>query len=554
MGVVYYKRISTYEGDITADRSLRCDEVDGNFYFLRGYDIDTIGFDAETNILQLQRVNGDKLTVDLTQPAGDVSFSFDEATGTLYVTTPDGTKSIADYVSADDGVYVAVDGTLEGNGMVGNPLRISSIERTGMLSAADEYRDLNESDTTLTPEDAETEHIRKGYRILTKEKTTKFGYLYNFESVKAINQALEGSNWRVPSKDDWDKMLNSIEDECSEAPIHGSDTSNAWLGEKAGQKLKATWMWKPSTPETTGTDEYGFEALPLGYIDSDVTNLNAFKASAVFWTSTIEDDNEDVWTKRLDFDHADVRQSSWEPECYLSLRLVKDWDGAVYESEYIPSLGVTTPCVVIGDMVWTKTNVSAKQFEGIVPDEWSELTPEEKDTREVFYLNEWNGKTWTKRQLTDGQTIILKAYNDPQQGLLEYHEFITLSRDGGIHVELMDFASFIEGASEERIHNLEVRSQEQAQEIAALQEQLATANTRIDDLVSALTETNERITELINSGFSDIIRDKVVNMLWGSDRQITLYYLDSDGFPTDRLEAEHIKIGFAPDAQFVAGD
>ena len=49
MGVIYYKHESVYSGDTTVDRSLRCDEVDGNFFFLRGYDLSTVGVDSETN-------------------------------------------------------------------------------------------------------------------------------------------------------------------------------------------------------------------------------------------------------------------------------------------------------------------------------------------------------------------------------------------------------------------------------------------------------------------------------------------------------------------------
>ena len=561
MGVTYYKRISKYEGDITANKSLRCDEVDGNFYFLRGYDINTIGYDRDANELILTRVDGEEVRVDISQPQPEVSFSFDEDTKVLYVTTPDGTKSISEYISAESGVIVAVDGTLEGNGTISNPLRISSVERSGMLAAADEYRDLTEDDTTLTAEMAIEEGLSRGHRILTKEKTSKFGALYNFETVKEVMTALRDSVWRVPTKDDWDKMLTSIEpDPCyDEAKDHHSTASNAWLGEKAGQKLKSTWLWRESSPETQGTDDYGFEALPLGFKVSNDSHMDlvGYKSLAIFWTSTIEDDNEDVWTKRLDYDHADVNQTSNEPENMFALRLVRDvvTDEGVgaCESEYIPSLGITVPCTRINTTIWTSCNVLLKQYDGW--NAWDDVDVEQKDVKESFYINEWDGKTWVKRQLVDGQTIILKACEDPQQGTLKYHEFITYSNDGGIHVELKDFADFINTQSEERIRNVEIHADENTAAINQLNEQLSATTVELNNKITALeqdlVQANTRISEL-EAQLDDKIKLSIANILRGVPKQIKLTYVDEYDAEVQIEDATNIKIGFAPDAQFIA--
>ena len=564
MGVTYYKRISGYEGDITANRSLRCDEVDGNFYFLRGYDINTIGFDKDTNELILTRVNGEIVRVDISQPEGDVTFSFDEDTKVLYVTTPDGTKSISEYISAESGVQVAVDGTLEGNGTLRNPLRISGVERSGMLSAADEYRDLTTDDSTLTPELAIEEGLRKGYRILTKENTSKFGALYNFDTVKQIMEALEDSVWRVPSKEDWDKMLNSIEPDCDEdAKNHDSNRSNEWLGKEAGRKLKSTWLWRESTPETKGTDDYNFEALPVGFKVSNDPQMElvGFKSMTVFWTSTVEDDNEDVWTKRLDYNRAEVNQTSNEPENMFSLRLVRDVipeDGSsVRESEYIPSLGVTVPCTRINTTVWTSCNVLLKQFEG-----WSDWD-ETEDVKECFYINEWDGVTWVKRQMVDGQTIILKSFDDPEQGELKYHEFITLSNDGGIHVTLKDFADFIDMEVDERIRRVERRTEENTTAINQLDEELSASTealtAQIRTLELALDAANTRIDEL-EAQLVESIKLGIVQLLRGTHQEIKITLKDENGGEIPREDIEErigdlkeIVIGFADDAGFIAG-
>ena len=433
-----------------------------------------------------------------------------------------------------------------------------------MLSAADEYRDLTTDDSTLTPELAIEEGLRKGYRILTKENTSKFGALYNFDTVKQIMEALEDSVWRVPSKEDWDKMLNSIEPDCDEdAKNHDSNRSNEWLGKEAGRKLKSTWLWRESTPETKGTDDYNFEALPVGFKVSNDPQMElvGFKSMTVFWTSTVEDDNEDVWTKRLDYNRAEVNQTSNEPENMFSLRLVRDVipeDGSsVRESEYIPSLGVTVPCTRINTTVWTSCNVLLKQFEG-----WSDWD-ETEDVKECFYINEWDGVTWVKRQMVDGQTIILKSFDDPEQGELKYHEFITLSNDGGIHVTLKDFADFIDMEVDERIRRVERRTEENTTAINQLDEELSASTealtAQIRALEQALDAANTRIDEL-EAQLVENIKLGIVQLLRGTHQEIKITLKDENGGEIPREDIEErigdlkeIVIGFADDAGFIAG-
>ena len=52
-----------------------------------------------------------------------------------------------------------------------------------------------------------------GYRIVTKEQVDTFGELYPLSAVEKIQKKLTeiGSQWRVPSKDDWDELLNAME-------------------------------------------------------------------------------------------------------------------------------------------------------------------------------------------------------------------------------------------------------------------------------------------------------------------------------------------------------
>ena len=120
------------------------------------------------------------------------------------------------------------------------------------------------------------------------------------------------------------------------------------------------------------------------------------------------------------------------PQHYYSLRLVKDYDGSnAHESEYFEKLGKSYPTVLLptlksddnpnnnyGMSVWTSVNVdfetSNKAWDEIKNIEvgyptcispfYEETMPEKK---RVYFINDWNGKFWERRELIEGDTIVL---------------------------------------------------------------------------------------------------------------------------------------------------
>jgi uncharacterized protein (TIGR02145 family) len=85
----------------------------------------------------------------------------------------------------------------------------------------------------------------------------KYGRLYDWATAKAVCP----SNWHLPTKDDWDTLINNV---------GGSDT--------AGKHLKSTSGWN-------GLDTYGFSALPGGYRVTDGRFLNA-GGSGNWWSAS----------------------------------------------------------------------------------------------------------------------------------------------------------------------------------------------------------------------------------------------------------------------------
>jgi len=118
----------------------------------------------------------------------------------------------------------------------------------------------------------------------------KYGRLYNWvtamvlpdecksqtcpSSIKEQHRGICPQGWHIPSNEDWNVLMNTVNPSCSAVA-----TSTAYCSD-AGTKLKATSEWKP-----VGTDDYGFSALPGGK-GFEITGFK--RGSDGYWLSTGE--------------------------------------------------------------------------------------------------------------------------------------------------------------------------------------------------------------------------------------------------------------------------
>ena len=472
-GLYYYKLVSPYPEDVTKNCKLTINEIDHNFLTLKDNDIKKAEFIREDKTLVLTRNNGEKLIV----PLRDVTYNLEvdaecgESGTTLTISYDcvEGKKTVTianiltadnlmDIIGSDILTKVITDGTLKGNGTISSPLGIAGVEKTGMLAPAIEVFDLTTGGTL--PEVA-----KLGTRYVTKEYVNDYGYLYNGAGVAKIQQKLKaklGKNvkenakyaWRVPTKADWDALLNSIEP-C-EYQNHTSAKCHVELGKYAGKYLKSECGWlgqpdcectvtKPSTgctwededyidnntigendaptykPESpVGVDKYGMTILPAGVVTLDThgrPQAASFKEQAVFWTTTHvhSDDDQDVYAKIFDWNKGGVMQVAECPNPYYSVRLVKDYDGSnYYDSEYIDGILYKTILFPESGQIWLASNYADK--EGFIEYEEGGETPEvvEVNNGEVLekrvemFINEWNGYYWEKRIMHEGDTIVIE--------------------------------------------------------------------------------------------------------------------------------------------------
>ena len=551
----YYKLVSNYSEDVTKNCKLTVNEIDTNFLHLKDEDIKSAEFEEETNHLILTRNDGEQLVVDLS-PLLDgavkkLSVSYDISTGTIVikygdeVTTIDG---IVTEVTLEDCKKVITDGTIHGNGTAGAPLGIDPLELTGQYKPAIAFVDMTSDPAGELPSENAL-----GDRYITLERRNRAGYLYDFTAVQQIEQYLEMLNngWRIPTKEDWDNMLNAIEI-CDEARSHSSQMANVQLGQLAGKFLKSkdeeivggktVQIWKKcgnatigccgcndtiqsgasytvvdedgdelqvKEITTSGIDSYGFRVLPTGYHDGCKVQYYCGEKGGL-WTNTISQIT-DVYVKRFDANKAGVVQVAVSPLEMHGLRLVKDYDGANYhQTEQIS--GITYDTVMMpsigaqhGYTIWTAANFASQTAEGTYTEVGDCLDELVEGDGLVYYMNYWDGFCWRKKPLEEGDSIVVNlaytdgsgtTYLDYAEGLTPVHgvEFRIID---GVLVAVNDelFSSVVTNlqpafdAIEDQIDDVRDLILEET-------ERAISAETELEEMILAVSAATEGIDEL----------------------------------------------------------
>lgn len=465
-GVTYFKLKSEFDGDYTKHCGLLGEEIDENFYFLRGYDIESIAMDENRNLI-INRVDKDyaPIIVNIGEQLGNPSFEFIKENGTIIVTFPDGTTSKMDgFLVEGRDIRMATDSTFNGDGTIFNPLRLSPIEMTGTFAPADEYFDLTEVGGAMPKGKG------KGYRIVTKEKIDNFGCLYPFSAVEKIQHKLTElkSQWRVATKEDWDELLNAVE--CKPNRDHDSKSCK-WLGKDAGVALKSVNLWEKHDSRrpidsTEGRDILGLSIYPLGITPDRNEILNqteegnydaeGFGRLAGMWANTVNDEGN-AYVKIFGYNEGRVDQDTYGKGARLSIRLVKDYNYSNY-NEIETILGYPYPTELVYGTeednpyvkIWTKINFysDAKILNGIRSEEWSEVTDSVKGVKVVYFINEWNGVEWQKKPMEEGDSVVIINYTKDGKEMINHHEWRIINE------ELIDTAQALKEEFDEEIDSI----------------------------------------------------------------------------------------------------
>lgn len=520
--ITFYKLISPYSEDITKNCGLVGQEIDTNFLNLKNMDINN-AYREGYNIV-LERNDGNKINVDLSPLISgatmDFSVAYDADNGTIII-NHDGKQEVISGLITENNIgdiamtEVVSDSTLYGDGNYKSPLRISPVYETGMFAPVKRLIDLTDESQSLPSCNSNI----KGDRYLIRETTNDFGKLYDFNGVKRIQADLDvqGKGWRIPTKKDWDNMLNAIEP-CDEYKNHDTISGNIQCGKLAGKFLKSKKYWKIASNTTTcntyfgddsfiptnnsqcptvpskktitpnGVDAFGFGAVPSGY--GDGCQLNGyFTERGMFWTSSVSHVT-DIYVKRFDYDKATVIQEIVSPNTIASVRLVKDYDGTNhldtenilgcdYHTVLIPALNTEK-----GFQIWTDVNVNFTDcnYCPIEPNNGLKLPVE--STYPIYTIAEWDGFKWIKRELKNNDTLIFECGLNGESNV-EYRLV-----DGEL-VNTNDVVyDSVMGEITPQIEDLQ-------NQICTVNNKVAEVDGKVSDLTNALNDTNEKLNQEI---------------------------------------------------------
>ena len=443
-GLYFYKLVSPYENDITKECKLTITEIDSNFLNLKNQDIKNGEITDKT--IRLNKNNGEYIDIELLplfdQITDGFDVNYDKVDGIIKISYDESefiiddiiTKSnFSDFIKNTENITqilqygVFTDYSLKGNGTSNNVLMVSPIEKTGVFKPVIKVINADAN------EELPIQNIGKGDRYLVLKSITKYGLLYDFNGAKMISESLSNNGWRLPSKKDWDDMLNTIEP-C-EFTNHDSTLSNEVLGKVAGKLLKSTEGWNyigADDINPNGIDSYNMNILPSGYgFKHDYIHFSHFGDSTSFWTSTSLN-NTDVYTKVFTSDTDGVLQIADYPYSFKSIRLVKDYDGTNHNDvecvggSYYKTILMPNNETEKGYTIWLGENV------GYVSDDIEYLTPNDGDLETVkrYYIHEWDGFKWLIKEVNNGDSFVIIndiTENDYSLNIIVNSELVNLS-------------------------------------------------------------------------------------------------------------------------------
>lgn len=414
--LVLYKTQSPWIEDIVKECALTYGEVDNNFLELKGDEIESVILDTDEKTISFHKYKDSVTeetwsTIDLKglEYVSDITYD----TKSLVVTYSNGHRQEFFVDLSALGVHVSTDNTLIGGGDHTAPLGANPASRTAFFRLSKDFIDLTSGETLPT------ENVHEGDTYITIERANRAGRMYSRDlAMNVIRPILSTthSEWRIPSKNDWDELLNIMEDSPQDMN-HGETIIDAELGYDAGRKLKSNEGWviveQPHLDTLTcdcdyvTADAYNCNLLaimPLGKYSNGAQEGISQKAYYLTTTHRMGSMSpHSVYLKNFQYDCNGVRQEESREDEYYFIRLVKDYTGNNYqEVEMIDGREYQCTLITTDDgkyaKVWMLDNL----------DMFIDGSIESIDTSEeqLFYtVNTWHDGAWYKTRMNEGDSV-----------------------------------------------------------------------------------------------------------------------------------------------------
>jgi uncharacterized protein (TIGR02145 family) len=142
-----------------------------------------------------------------------------------------------------------------------------------------------------------------------------YGSLYNWYAV-TDDRGICPDGWRVPGDGDWKELEKEL-------GMSTSSSNRSGLRDRyAGGRLKERGTVHWNGPNILATDEYGFRALPGGYIDINGTSRTRAR-NGNWWTSTELNEINAIY-RNLYHENAGIYRSGINKNSGFSVRCMRD--------------------------------------------------------------------------------------------------------------------------------------------------------------------------------------------------------------------------------------
>ncbi len=138
-----------------------------------------------------------------------------------------------------------------------------------------------------------------------------YGKHYNWFST-VDSRHLCPNGWKVPSKENWIVLLNSIDT--------NANVFDGWSNNIVGGKMKSTGIQYWQTPNLNATNESGFAGLPGGTCYFDDWNMNVIG----YWWGTSDYSEGNAMYAALYYDQYYLDNSSGNKNLGISVRCLKN--------------------------------------------------------------------------------------------------------------------------------------------------------------------------------------------------------------------------------------
>lgn len=421
------------------------------------------------------------------------------------------------------------DSTLIGDGSKCRPLGLKMTEMTG------EYKPvlgilLNEEaeDIICTKGD-----VKKGDRYVVKSAANKNGYFYDKYAIDIIEKELIGSysQWRIPTRDDWNILLNYTETWTEDAN-HSSSDVDEWLGRDAGKKMKKEDSWPAYSEDSSVTADNASQMSIVPTFDKYKINVNS---DTILWTSSQNEMGQN-YLKEFGYCSNGVKNQINDEDGKYSLRLVRDYNGSLCNGEDTSTERMES---ILGRNYNTKIfseNIACESGETIINQAWiienfsfindKILAPISGGThyslgdnslydKVVYYYYVWNGIYWDIKELNEGDEFVLKVpkknepintsytNNEKYSGLTQYVDSNAgdweeeISGDTSTNIK---YRIFIDRKGNEYLRSIE---NEIKTDINSLNKNLNILSNEVDELIRT-----KQVYEFVNSASVDMNVDE----------------------------------------------